>query len=218
MVTDDEAGWSAELIEWNRKRKARDYRRVPMPEFPAERRGPSWCRWCGDRILIEAGKKNAGQPNVRRTWHPECAMEFNEHSNLSAMYAACVRRDGEKCVDCAEYKGYWARHSPSLFRGDDDERWGYRRWSRSDSPEGRMLAATGIGQYCHTYWSTHLEVDHDVPLWKVRDLPDDERRWYYGPRNLRLRCPEHHKAKSKREAAERARERALDRAQGTLPL
>jgi 5-methylcytosine-specific restriction endonuclease McrA len=49
-----------------------------------------------------------------------------------------------------------------------------------------------------------LEVDHEIPLWKIWHLPDDERRPYYGPDNLRLRCKTCHKAKSKREAAERA--------------
>lgn len=48
------------------------------------------------------------------------------------------------------------------------------------------------------------DVDHTVPLWSVRDLPDQERLSYYGPDNLQLLCSDHHKAKTAREAGERA--------------
>lgn len=49
-----------------------------------------------------------------------------------------------------------------------------------------------------------LEVDHQVPLWRVRDLPHEERREYFRLPNLKLRCVPCHKTKSAREAAERA--------------
>jgi 5-methylcytosine-specific restriction endonuclease McrA len=49
-----------------------------------------------------------------------------------------------------------------------------------------------------------LEVDHKIPLWSIAHLPDEERRRFFGPENLWLLCPRDHKAKSKREAAERA--------------
>lgn len=61
-----------------------------------------------------------------------------------------------------------------------------------------------------------LEVDHRTPLWKVRHLPDDERRPYYGPKNLWRLCDPHHGAKTKAEAAERAAERAVEASQ--IPL
>lgn len=48
------------------------------------------------------------------------------------------------------------------------------------------------------------DMDHRVPLWSVRHLPDDERRPYYGPANLQWLAWDCHKAKSAREAAERA--------------
>lgn len=63
-----------------------------------------------------------------------------------------------------------------------------------------------------------LEVDHKIPLWSVRDLPDDERRHYYGPDNLWLLCKDHHKAKTKREAGQRAEAAKLEKAQIALPL
>lgn len=48
------------------------------------------------------------------------------------------------------------------------------------------------------------EVDHRVPLWKVRHLAPMIRRAFYGPINLWLLCRQCHAAKTKREAAERA--------------
>lgn len=64
-----------------------------------------------------------------------------------------------------------------------------------------------------------LEVDHKVPLWSVdQTLPLEELRWFYGPGNLWLLCGPHHKAKTKREAAERAAQRRFNAAQRALPL
>lgn len=58
------------------------------------------------------------------------------------------------------------------------------------------------------YWEverrTALELDHRYPLWAVQHLDPDRRRPFYGPRNLWLLCPTHHKAKTAREAAIRA--------------
>jgi hypothetical protein len=61
------------------------------------------------------------------------------------------------------------------------------------------------------------EVDHRVPLWKVADLPDDERRPYFGPGNLWLLCREHHKGKTKQEAADRAQLRREQRQRAAHP-
>lgn len=66
--------------------------------------------------------------------------------------------------------------------------------------DGRTCAAEGCER---EGW----EVDHVTPLWRVRHLPDDERRPYHGPTNLQLLCTQHHKEKTAREAGERARER-----------
>jgi hypothetical protein len=68
--------------------------------------------------------------------------------------------------------------------------------------------------------ATHgLEVDHKVPLWSVdQTLPLEQLRFYYGPGNLWLLCPACHKAKTKREAAERAAQRRFAAAQPALPL
>lgn len=52
---------------------------------------------------------------------------------------------------------------------------------------------------------TALELEHEVALWSVAHLPDDERRPYFGPTNLRLRCPTCHAEKTKAEAGTRAK-------------
>lgn len=64
--------------------------------------------------------------------------------------------------------------------------------------DGRVCGVKGCGEV-HA-----LQVEHRVPLWKVRHLPDAARIKYYGPENLWLNCETCHKRKSKREAAERA--------------
>ena len=72
---------------------------------------------------------------------------------------------------------------------------------------------------CSRTTSDGLEVDHRIPLWSVdQSLPLEELRWFYGPDNLWLLCSPHHKAKTKREAAERAAQRRFDAAQQALPL
>ena len=86
-------------------------------------------------------------------------------------------------------------------------------FGRDLTPEER---ATGAQQSIERVCA--LEVDHKVPLWQVADLPPDERRWYFGPENLWLLCPACHKAKTKREAAERAAQRRFTDAQPRLPL
>lgn len=71
----------------------------------------------------------------------------------------------------------------------------YRFLARSD---GEVCSVEGCGE------TRGLQVEHTIPLWKVRDLPDDERLHFYGPENLTLMCPGCHKEKTAREAAERA--------------
>jgi hypothetical protein len=79
--------------------------------------------------------------------------------------------------------------------------------------DGRGCASEAHAEGCPGVGS---ELDHRVPLWKVRHLPLEERRPYYGPDNIWLLSWVCHAAKTKREAAERA---ALKRAgpdEGTL--
>ena len=167
-------------------RAARAYRTVPFPVFPADQTGRSWCVWCGLRILIPAGRKGAGGPNTRAHWHPGCVDEYRLYTRRADQFDYIAAREGLRCGEC----------------GESPERW--QRLGECVAYEGKglpMPRSTLIER------RSALEVDHKVPLWSVRDLPDEDRRRYYGPENLWLLCPRDHKAKTRREAAERAASR-----------
>lgn len=206
------AKWQKEHERAIARREATAYRKCPMPVFPAAQRGPGWCRWCGQQILHEKGKQK-GQPNTRRTWHPGCVVDFKEHNELPYQFDACVARSGHRCAHCQDYSGHWSQSTASTWRGDDETRWGYPRWVTNQKLP--LIGQTGfrVGDCCHTSWVTSLEVDHVIPLYSVRGLPDEERRRFYGPANLQLLCPAHHKAKTRRETQERAAERRFVAAQ-----
>lgn len=190
-------------------------RKVPMPG-PWPNRGYGWCVWCGGRILIEAGKKNAGTPNMRRQWHPEpCLTEFFLHSRREYQFDHVKARDGLFCAwpGCNDAPERWLADrypGPVLDYGYEaswappqSHLWSAKllpAWNKPDPENHRKILgwATTIKRV------TALELDHREPLWAIAHLPDDERRPYYGPTNLWLLCPDHHKAKTKREAAERA--------------
>ena len=205
-----EANQELNKARWDeqaRKRQTVAHRSVPLPE---PWKGPGWCRWCALIIIDQTGKR-AGKQNKLRHWHPDCKEEWLLHSDRVVQTRAIAKRDGLQCWDC-KAKGHWSHEpKPSIWRGQDN-RWDYDRWVYAkDQPE----AAPGVllGAATPIYWTHDFEVDHDTPLWAVRHLPDEERRPFYGLRNLRLRCPPCHKAKTAREAADRARERSLELAQ-----
>lgn len=64
----------------------------------------------------------------------------------------------------------------------------------------------GCGQDC----DGKLEVEHNIPLWKIMHMPALERRWYFGPENLKLRAKRCHAIKSGRERSESAHYDALE--------
>jgi hypothetical protein len=188
-------------------------RKVPF-RGPWPNRGKSWCVWCGDRIIIPDGKKGAGGPNMRAQWHPECVHDYNLHSRLETQFRHIEERDGLKCAwpDCGSAPERW--HSPRIDVGYSEgpempwtgRRAGKRYWDA-------LFAFRREHWHRVVYWDvdrrTALQLDHRVPLWSVAHLPDDERRRYFGPDNLWLLCPEHHKAKTREEAAQRAQARKL---------
>lgn len=197
-------------------------RKVPFPG-PWPNRGKSWCVWCGKLILIEKGKKGEGQPNRRAQWHKACVHEYNLHSRLETQFAHVEARDGLKCAwpGCGESPMRW--FSPRIdvvSRDGPPMPWEGRR--DGEAYWNALWAFRNEHWWTTVYWEverrTALQLDHRVPLWSVVDLPDDERRWYFGPGNLWLLCPKHHRAKTAKEAKERAAQKALDKAQQSLPL
>lgn len=202
-------------------RRSSSVRSFPAPESMA--RGiTGTCKWCGEATVEK--------PAIY--WHPACADQYNLHTNPTRQREFVVDRDGERCAICGDAPTRWLRGEPASVldwsRGQSQEPWLRELWTHDDFRDLRTFdPATGQpigppdawmlrGGQCSIDRVSALELDHRVPLWSVVDLPDEERRWYFGPGNLWLLCPLHHKEKTKREAGERAREKAARRAQ--LPL
>lgn len=177
IATSCEPGYDVSLI-WritaDDRAAQRRIRTLPMPVFPRDQTGYGWCRWCGREILHTDGKRK-GQRHKQRLWHPRCKDIWLLHYDSGEQWRFLGRRDGLKCAICPSTPGRW-----------------------------RVLQETPTYTYIDRLPLVALEVDHVVPLWKVAHLPDDERRVYFGPDNLWLLCHEHHKEKSRWEAADRA--------------
>ena len=192
-----------------------------FPEPPTMAKGiVGVCKWgCGRPV-----KKPA------LYWHKECFEDYALHTRPDAQKAFLIKRDGRRCaiIGCTAPAMKWLGYDRGQLTADclrfrtnepDMIKWAAELWSR---PPGRWADLTDEER--QTGWQfaiervCALEVDHKVPLWSVADLPDDERRWYFGPGNLWLLCPACHKAKTKREAAQRAHERRLAVAQLAMPF
>ncbi len=220
-----------EAVEWDRsgwedmQRKRYGVRYFPEPEWMKHPK-PMVCRWCGKVIpLVINGKKS-----TQRFYHPECKTEYYLHTQLPVQFDFLVNRDGEKCamIGCGATPIKWnsgpvhtmtANSIRRAFRADapDMVEWAAQLWEGPEPWAERTDEEQQIGaQQSLGYRSSALEVDHRIPLWEIAHLPDDERRAYFGPENLWLLCPPCHKAKTRREAAQRARERRMVLAQ--LPL
>lgn len=190
-------------------------RRVPFPEFEPERRGDSWCVWCGFRVWHHSGKRK-GEPNKRSHWHKDCLYDFRLHSRLEEQRDFVIERDGERCGNCGDAPMKWLRGPIiTVYRQTP----GFGHVAKVGTDEWLTLVSAWrrenpSPQYQDIDRVSALELDHRIPLWSVADLPDDERRRFFGPENLWMLCPACHKAKSRREAAQRA---ALKRAAIAAP-
>jgi hypothetical protein len=189
-----------------------------MPKWPKSGQY-GWCKWCGEAIpLVIDGKRS-----TQRMWHPACVYQFELHTRLTTQYDFLVERDGECCAwpGCGEKPMRWkADRFPRTITKQNI--WNYQPgvpgwWDDfPDRPEGRWQDLTPeerrTGEHVEIERVCALEVDHRVALWSVANLPDDQRRWYFGPGNLWLLCPRHHKEKTKLEAGERAARKAAEMA------
>ena len=153
-----------------------DLRRPPLHHH--ERSG-GVCRWCGLIVFHDKGAK-AGEPNRRRAWHTACVDEYKLHAWAAEQEKFVRKRDGGRCAACRERPKKWVRAK-------------YESTDRATR-----------GRYVRIKRACALELDHLTPLWSVANLPAHERRAFFGPSNLQLLCPDCHRAKTTREAAERA--------------
>lgn len=189
---------------------AADHRTFPMPVFPIGRRGWMWCRWCGEAIP----KVINGKSSTQRLWHPDCKEAWFLHTDVGTQFQHLAERDGERChfPGCGAAPERWHRGDKIVSMAISREpRSSWEReaariyWRRPDKPWAEMTTEDRMtGEWREIRRVTALEVDHRIPLWSVRDLPVAERRRFYGPDNLWLLCPVHHKAKTAEEAAQRA--------------
>ncbi len=159
------------------------HRKPPLPP----QRGRGWCRWCGTAILHPDLHARAGEPNLRRTWHPDCIAIYRIACGWPDQRKAIYRRDRGRCAVCG-------RRGRKIARG----------WYRSARVSRRKETGAlycAVAPILRRDW----HVDHIVPLWQVpRDLSLVERDRYWGLSNLQTLCEEHHHEKTARESAERA--------------
>lgn len=150
---------------------------MSVRKFPQRRhknRGTGWCTWCG--LAVE---------KPARTWHKDCFRRYQLHTDPLVQRAFVADRDGNKCWDCDALPTHWKKGANTI-------------------PHHAPYTPNHVGAYCPLERAYALELEHDVPLWKVRGLPERRRRWYFGVWNLRLRCNDCHREKSRRESGERA--------------
>ena len=151
------------------------------------------CQWCGGGIVYPAGHKRAGEPNLRRRWHPECVEAFFIATRSVNQRDACWRRDQGKCAACGVVASRvgWRVVGPA-------HHWPDTRHQRLGL---RPAPYTSIRRDTLHDW----DADHIKPLWSApRDLGLADRDQWFGVGNLQTLCRPCHKAKSAREAAERA--------------
>lgn len=136
------------------------------------------CRWC------------RGPLTGRRTsWHPECFDQYTLHTALWAQRRHVEERDGNHCAICRSSPIRCLKGSPTT--------------QLVTEPDGQR----GYIHYHGVSFPSALQVDHITPLWALSVLPRADRIPFFGPSNLRLLCPDCHKAKTKREAQIRATHR-----------
>lgn len=165
------------------------------------------CKWgCGQPV-----------PKPALYWHKQCLEQFMLHTRADSQKAFLIDRDGPRCAmdGCGAVPRKWL-HDIHGRREFADTRRFYKSdaaylaqlWPSDPATGRRFFEMTAeeqaYGAHYRVWQVCALEVDHRVPLWKVANLPDDERRAYFGPPNLWLLCPACHKAKTKREATERS--------------
>jgi hypothetical protein len=135
------------------------------------------CRLCDKQIL-----NPDGTPNTRRNWHPECVHAFRMANHPDYARRVIYARDRGVCAACGA-----DTHRTAVERGGTVR---LRPWH---GPE------VG-GDYCRVdiYETAEWHLDHIVPL--IDGGAHDES-------NMQTLCVDCHKAKTAREATERARRR-----------
>jgi hypothetical protein len=226
-----------------RYRRSRDVRAPPLPPWfhkPAKGGQCRWCgkldlpgkrrSWCSDDCLaiyfMVTGKAGA--------WWSDFILKKHDYA-CGACFTPlrCMRASAPHVIDPNDAKvkrllGY-RDFMPDGHRVKHD---GARPWTR-----GPGIAREPDGPFsvlCREHWAINwqqiggwfcpvdagtieYQVDHIVPLWSLdRSLPWDSLIHYWLPGNLWPLCTRCHKAKTKREARQRADLKRLDEKQGVF--
>ena len=96
MVRAERSEWGDGVLCRSRHGRAMTAHRRPEIRFTDAPRGV--CRWCGEPILHLDGAK-AGEPNLRRRWHPECVEAYND-SDPREVRRRLRKRDRGLCASC----------------------------------------------------------------------------------------------------------------------
>lgn len=149
-----------------------------------------WCGWCGAVVTEKTEARG-----WLKWWHDACAEEMAVIEQPSRARDVVFRRDHGICCDCGE--DWSERHT---FRPEYKDRV-ERGIEGSVWEDGDRYIAI----YNPIIWISLWHVDHKVPLWKVRDMPDLQRLEYFKLANLITRCHRCHEFKTTDEAGERAK-------------
>ncbi len=164
------------------------------------------CCWCGK----PCEEKTPGRGWLK-WWHDACEWEFKIIIRPDDARRAVLDRDHGICCDCGEdWSGrYLLRKGGLVITGPEWEV--ARRWKKSDNEQYHAERAAGFWQYHDLVYISLWHVDHKIPLWKVRHMPDLQRLEYFKLANLITRCHVCHQRKSDGETAERAKIKKRDK-------
>jgi hypothetical protein len=178
-----------------------DYRMPPLPFYSefGERAPEGLCRVCRQPIYKHGSHDpRSGPRHPSATWHRNCYAAYEVWNKPGSIIAWLLARQGGLCAYGGGVIGRLVELHPKDWRRGpnphpDDPRW---RYFHPQTHEWRPLL--------------DVEVDHEVPLWKVQRMTVSWPRVlnYWGPANLRAVSITQHRAKSRAEAGERARLRA----------
>lgn len=184
------------------------HRRPPVPHWE---KGKGFCRWCGEAVL-----GRGGAPSDRR-WHPACVLAYKLAAWSAEQRRVCWVRDHGVCGvcgrDCAaqERLAIGQRHLDQWLGGRAaEDRFGDWFRQRRDGTEQSarvwlrqeleaLRRERGWPKSGESWW----QADHIRPLVDGGGLD----LAYFAAENLMTLCCACHKAKTAREAAERAARR-----------
>lgn len=164
------------------------HRKPPLPELftsyrHSEHKG--LCKWCREPLPV---KGEDGYHHARE-WHPDCKVKFFTLTMPAMARYNVFERDDGICADCGDdLKLFVPKY----------KRWAWQLHERSIS----WALCDEVGKS----W----QLDHIQPLWKSKNLTDEERIKFFEIDNLQTLCVPCHAKKTKLEAAERAEIRVLD--------